>query len=76
MEYFTISPSGVVHVVPSALSDCLSLSQWVHQCMMCPSAQSTWGELKAISGYNAKRVALGKRTWGIHQLYHLYSQTS
>jgi len=33
-EYFTITPSGVVHVMPGQLSECVSLSEWVHQCMM------------------------------------------
>lgn len=33
-EYFTITPSGVVHVVPGQLSDCVSLSEWVHQSMV------------------------------------------
>lgn len=34
MEHFTITPSGVVHVMPGQLSECVSLSEWVHQCMM------------------------------------------
>lgn len=34
MEYFTISASGVVHFRPGQLSECLALSEWVHQAMM------------------------------------------
>ncbi|CAJ1437648.1 unnamed protein product, partial [Effrenium voratum] len=33
-EYFTITASGVVHFMPGQLSECVSLSEWVHQCMM------------------------------------------
>eukprot|EP00913_Durusdinium_trenchii_P033658 g31508.t1 len=34
MEYFTITPSGVVHMMPGQPSECIRLSEWVHQCMM------------------------------------------
>jgi len=33
-EYYTISANGVVHFRPGQLSECTSLSEWVHQCTM------------------------------------------
>mmetsp|Transcript_71821 Transcript_71821/g.126845 ORF Transcript_71821/g.126845 Transcript_71821/m.126845 type:complete len:773 (+) Transcript_71821:66-2384(+) len=32
-EHFTITPNGVVHVMPGELSECTPLAEWVHQTM-------------------------------------------
>lgn len=33
-EYFTISATGIVHVAPGQLSECILLTEWVHQSLM------------------------------------------
>jgi len=64
-EYFTISATGIVHVAPGLLSECISLVDWMHQSLMFRVLQS----MTFFKFYIHKKVLT---QWKINARYEVY----
>eukprot|EP00439_Symbiodinium_sp_Y106_P025659 s5819_g3.t1 len=64
-EYFTISATGIVHVAPGQLSECISLTDWMHQSLMFRVLQT----INFFKFYMHKKVIT---QWSTNARYEVY----
>ncbi|CAK9043200.1 unnamed protein product [Durusdinium trenchii] len=64
-EYFTISATGIVHVAPGLLSECILLTEWMHQSLMFRVLQS----MNFFKHYIHKKVITQWRTNARYEVY-------